>query len=211
MVFLYVGCELSFTGDDDAGGSSTLWINFDANGGTGSISPLAFSSGETKNLPHNDGEISRGGYRFISWNTMPDRSGTEYIQQDSVTLADSSLTLYAQWYKVYEIGQTGPGGGLVFYRHYDANDIFYYPEWIYLEAAPASSEEEKKWGETTAAYMIEGSTDNPGSGKENTDLITAKFSGDYAAHYCRGLTVGGKDDWYLPTRVELAYMHEKLF
>jgi hypothetical protein len=214
MISLYVVCKFPSADDnDDTGGSSTLWVKFDANGGTGSIDSMAFSPGDTKNLTHNNGEISRSGYRFISWNTAPDRSGTEYIQQKSVTLTDSDLTLYAQWYKVYEIGENGPGGGLVFYKRYNADDIILnYPEWIYLEAAPATSETELKWGETTSAYVInETFTDTPGSGKENTDLITAKFSGDYAAQYCQSLTVGGKNDWYLPTRVELAYMYEKLF
>ena len=215
-IMLLAGCDLllgGLNGDGNGnGGSTSLTVTFHPNGGTGSIDAMQFSSGETKNLPHNYGEISRTGYRFISWNTAPDRLGTEYIQQDSVTLTNSSMTLYAQWYKDYEIGENGPGGGLVFYRHFDYYNIFYYPDWLYLEAAPASSEVERKWGEATVGYRLDGpSLDSPGDGLHNTNLITTKFNGDYAAHYCQGLEVGGQTDWYLPTRVELAYMHEKLF
>lgn len=187
-----------------------LYVYFDSNEGTGSMNPFPFNPNESKDLPENTGEISRNGYRFISWNTSADRTGKEYIQKDNVTLNNECITLYAQWYKDYNLGDIGPGGGLIFYRYFDYYDIFSYPDWLYLEVAPESSEVEKKWGEDLSGYVVGSTKDEPGSGSENTEIITNKFNGDYAAHYCKNLNLNNFIDWYLPSRNELAYMHHNL-
>lgn len=185
----------------------SLFVHFDANGGTGSLESIQFTTGETKSLPFVDTQITREGYKFISWNTVPDRSGgTEYTQQANVTLTDSNLTLYAQWVKLYDIGDTGPGGGLVFYSK-DLNSIWRYPEWVYMEAAPASTQVEKAWGGNAEPNTSE----DLGKGLENTNTIVASFEGDYAAHYCHNLAYSGYDDWYLPSRPELAYICDRLY
>ena len=184
---------------------TTFYINLLANGGSGTIEPIAFESTSTT-LPLIDDQITRDGYKFISWNTAADRSGTEYRQQSTVTLTDTDITLYAQWYPVYAVGDAGPAGGLIFYsKNLDA--IFSYPEWVYMEAAPASTEVDIAWGgqadpTTTVEF---------GSGLENTNIITNSFTGNYAAHHCQNLVAGGYDDWFLPSRPELAYMCNNLF
>lgn len=91
---------------------------------------------------------------------------------------------------------------------------------MYLEVS--DTEVEKTWGGSSiSSWLTKGSTSIlTGVGLENTHLITAKFSGDYAAHYCQNFETVGVDehssnivlhnDWYLPTRVELYYMNENL-
>lgn len=184
-----------------------LYVYFDANGGSGSLDPILCTAGESKELPFNNTQITREGYKFISWNTVPDRvGGTEYRQQADVTLTSSNLTLYAQWVKLYDIGDTGPGGGLVFYGK-DLSSIWTYPEWVYMEAAPASTEVEKAWGGNAEPNT----SVDLGKGLENTNIIVASFVGDYAAHYCQDLVYGGYSDWYLPSRPELAYICDRLY
>jgi len=187
--------------------SSGLHVYFDANGGSGALDPILFSSGETKSLPFMDGEITRTGYKFISWNTVPDRSGgTEYRQQANVTLTDNSLTLYAQWVKLYSLGDLGPGGGLVFYSK-DLDTIWSYPEWVYMEAAPSSTESVEKWGPW---YLDVSAPIDLGKGLENTQTLVASSTDTDAAHYCADLSSEGYSDWFLPSRTELIWMAENL-
>jgi len=70
-------------------------IGFDANGGSGSLSPVSGVAGAALTLPGH-AELVRPGYLFTSWNTNADGTGTSYASGASVTLS-SSLTLYAQW------------------------------------------------------------------------------------------------------------------
>jgi uncharacterized repeat protein (TIGR02543 family) len=208
-----LSCDLPSNGNSENNDQDGYSISFNANGGTGSLDPILFDPGDTMSLPSNNGEISREGYIFISWNTASDRSGTEYVRQAYMAPDDGDVTLYAQWYKSYDIGDFGPGGGLVFYRRFDYESVFHYPEWMYLEAAPKSTEEEKTWGEDSPSlYLGDTTSQSVGLGLENTNLITTKFTGDYAAHFCQNLITGNNiNDWYLPSRLELVYMRENLF
>lgn len=184
-----------------------LYIYFDANGGSGSLDPILFATGETKALPFNNTQITREGYKFISWNTVPDRvGGTEYRQQANVTLTSSNLTLYAQWVKRYDIGDTGPGGGLVFYGK-DLDTIWSYPEWVYMEAAPAGTQSVEKWGPW---YLDVSAPIDLGKGLENTQRLVASSTDTDAAHHCANLSSGGYSDWFLPSRTELIWMAENL-
>ena len=70
-------------------------INFAANGGVGSLSPLSGVSGASVTLPGGTG-LSYVGHTFASWNTSADGSGTVFNVDGSLVLNDSA-TLYAQW------------------------------------------------------------------------------------------------------------------
>ena len=217
LVLVLLSCDLPFDGNSENNDSDGYQIIFDANEGTGSITAIPFNSGETKKLTQNEGQITREGYVFICWNTAPDGSGTEYVQQEYVTPEDEDLTLYAQWYVYYNLGDIGPAGGRIFYRRLDeSSPVFHYPPWMYLEAASKDFEsDEKAWGGSDQSYWLtENSSDGVGAGLENTQLIMSRFNGDYAAHYCGNLVSGTShefDDWYLPNRLELAYMCENLY
>jgi hypothetical protein len=50
-----------------------------------------------------------------------------------------------------------------------------------------------------------------GTGKANTDaMITANTDATSAAFLCRAYRGGGKDDWFLPSNLELKAMKENL-
>lgn len=172
------------------------------------MAPQVFEAGQGDVLNVNLGEITCDDYIFISWNTEPDRSGTEYPQGIYFTPSDSDQTLYAQWYIDYDIGDIGPAGGLIFYKKTDETDDFIYPEWMYLEAA------QPDWGEWSGVQWapqtpaVPGTLEAQGAGTDNTSLIVQAFiwEGDLAAHLCGNLSQAGYSDWFLPSWLELRSM-----
>ncbi|MCL1864799.1 MAG: DUF1566 domain-containing protein [Spirochaetes bacterium] len=124
--------------------------------------------------------------------------------------------------KTYKIGDTGPGGGVVFY------DKGSYSEgWRYLEVAPASTEFTARWGafkikkgvtekEEVLYYDdIEGiAVETIGSGKSNTEILVKKLNqlGEKgrAAQLCANLKFGGFNDWFLPDISELRLIRRNL-
>ena len=124
------------------------------------------------------------------------------------------------------MGDTGPGGGKVFYVH--ASGTFACGATLastckYLEAAPSGwntgSDPTKAWA--VAAYqsadVSEITYDSPaynnplgvGRGYANSNAIVAQngaynaISNNYAAGAARAYRGGSKTDWYLPTTAEL--------
>ena len=69
-------------------------VRFDANGGTGTMTPQSVVSGEATALRAN--AFTREGHQFTGWNTRSDGSGDAYPDRAMVT-TDRALTLYAQW------------------------------------------------------------------------------------------------------------------
>lgn len=128
---------------------------------------------------------------------------------------------------LYQVGDTGPAGGWIFY--YDEDNE--YP-WTYLEAAPIG------WygagdNDPTTYFGYDRDTDdgsnrhvvtskNLGTGKDNTDTLVTTIGNttyvnwqgggtttDYAAKMCAEYTEGGYD-WFLPSHSELALMYQNL-
>ncbi|MHB1090487.1 MAG: Lcl C-terminal domain-containing protein [Ilumatobacteraceae bacterium] len=105
------------------------------------------------------------------------------------------------------VGDTGPGGGIVFY---DAGST---QSWgRFLEATPsgwssANSDSRVEWG--CYRTSISGATGTAiGTGQANTTAILAGCTtGGIAAQLADALTFGGKSDWFLPSRDELALIY----
>ncbi len=110
---------------------------------------------------------------------------------------------------VYSIGDTGPAGGKIFYVNTDPAIV----EWTYLEAAPSALPGRYKWGNTTTEVRTTGTA--IGTGESNTAAIvtaldTAGFTENYAAKACVDSTLGGKDDWFLPSKDELNELYTQI-
>jgi hypothetical protein len=111
--------------------------------------------------------------------------------------------------ETYDIGDTGPAGGIIFYDKGNAAG-----GWRYLEAAPASTEfTDLQWA-VNEGSGVNGTKTGIGEGKANTQAIV-----DYsiqngrsmpAARQCDRLRYGGYDDWFLPSKVELGLMYLNL-
>jgi hypothetical protein len=104
---------------------------------------------------------------------------------------------------VYNIGDKGPAGGIVFYDKGEFSD-----GWRYLEAAPAETEFYAPCG--TYGQTVAKTNTKTGFGKQNTVLMTEKLKAlgesDCAAQLCAGLNYGGLSDWFLPSKDELNLM-----
>jgi hypothetical protein len=109
---------------------------------------------------------------------------------------------------VYELGDAGPAGGLIFYV--DAADAF---PWTYLEAAPASTEFSEIWSNVVKDPVGPGAQGTAiGTGKANTEAIVAQAGlAAGAAKACADLVAGGYDDWFLPSKGELAAIRDNLY
>jgi uncharacterized repeat protein (TIGR02543 family) len=81
-----------------AGSGEQITITYDANGGTGSISPQTAGSGVSIALAGGEA-LTRAGYTFSGWNTNASGTGTTYAAGASYS-STSSITLYAVWSEV---------------------------------------------------------------------------------------------------------------
>ena len=100
----------------------------------------------------------------------------------------------------YNIGDKGPAGGIVFYDKGNNTG-----GWRYLEASP------KDLGKTqwqSSVTNISGTKPDIGSGRENTQL-TAKGN-CRPALMCQQYSLGGYNDWFLPSKNELDLMYINL-
>ncbi len=106
---------------------------------------------------------------------------------------------------VYNLGGDGPAGGKVFYDKGSYSD-----GWRYLEAAPSDQGSYVAWGGD--GDINGGTQDGIGRGKANTDAIVATLQDNenkpYAAKICADLDLGGKDDWFLPSKDELNELYK---
>ena len=109
----------------------------------------------------------------------------------------------------YKIGDTGPGGGIVFFVDYHDQ----YPGFDYLEAAPADlpGGYAYRWcGSDTQVLGASGWDANAvGRGQANTNAIIAAGcnTANDATQAAKNYTGGGKGDWFLPSMGELMLMY----
>ena len=73
-------------------GRTSHTVTFDANGGSGSMSPETHDAATA--LPAN--QLTRSGYAFTGWNTPVGGSGTSYTDRAEYPYV-ADVTLYAQW------------------------------------------------------------------------------------------------------------------
>jgi len=107
----------------------------------------------------------------------------------------------------YTIGETGPAGGIVFY-----DKGSYSNGWRFLEAAPANTEFNARWG--TIGHNVAGTETAIGSGRRNTQIIGEHLnrSGESgrAAQRSSQLNINGFSDWFLPSKDEVNLMYINL-
>lgn len=94
-------------------------LNYDANGGTGTMTPDTCFDGGKLTVKANG--FTRDGYDFIGWNTSADGNGTAYKPGDELELSES-LTLYAQWNKIVTYTVTYTDG---------VDNVILFPDQVY--------------------------------------------------------------------------------
>ena len=90
---------------------NTYTVSFNANGGTGTTPDQTKVSGEA--LTIQDNSFTKVRYRFVTWNTSADGTGTNYPPGSSYT-TDAALTLYAIWEKATIPVYVNPSGSAVY-------------------------------------------------------------------------------------------------
>jgi uncharacterized repeat protein (TIGR02543 family) len=207
----------------------SIRVTFNSNGGT-YIGPQFVTEDGKVEEP---AEPAKPGYTFegwygegfdYSWNFSLNVAGN--IDINEINVVESEIILYARWEfdpDYFKIGDTGPGGGIIFYiadgKGNNQYSIFMTgteETCYYLEAAPEDAPGSPvQWGYSEvncdrgwASYDYMGI----GSGRKNTQLIVdalneANVTG-MAAQLCANADYGGFHDWFLPGYGELILMYQ---
>jgi uncharacterized repeat protein (TIGR02543 family) len=195
----------------------TYTVTYNVNGADSGFAPAVQTKthGSNLTLSSNSNDLSRQQLKFEGWNTQPDGSGTSYSEGATYT-ADADLTLYAEWAD-YEIGDTGPAGGVIFYDD-EADGTDDIAGARYLEAAPSDIDVSGDYTHVWGGYGTEVGSQGTaiGTGEANTAAIVAEYgasdpynnTGDYAARLADQYEYGNHDDWFLPSKDELDLMYQ---
>ncbi|NBO33263.1 MAG: DUF1566 domain-containing protein, partial [Actinobacteria bacterium] len=191
--------------------ANTLTVTTDEQGGS-AVSNGSTTTGASMSSP---GTPTRSGYTFNGWFTAS--SGGSAISFPYAHGQTANFTLYAQWTLtcagggVCVVGDTGPGGGTVFYVHNDADDMFtsagsdcnatcrylevasteYTKDWgnsgngCYADGSSSANQDCRYYsvysGSTSSQSTSRSSSDNFGMGMANTNRIYAQITTDGGA------------------------------
>ena len=178
---------------------TTYTVTFDTMGGS-EVEPIEVAK---NNLIFKPSDPTRKGYTFGGWYLA---DGTAF--NFNSMLVTENLTLYALWNldKEYKIGDTGLGGGLVFYdagslqisSYVDMNGVTRIYTWRYLEVNP-DVKGTANWSDYSILGELGGGL---GLGRSNT-MKMARHGSD-AAKIAVNCKDGGVEDWFIPSLNELA-------
>lgn len=186
---------------------SAYSITYVLNSGTNSGSNPASYTIESDTITFAD--PTRTGYYFGGWFTEAS------LETMKLTIASGShgpLTVYAKWSPLYNLGDSGPKGGIVFYDRtaYDyRSDSWRYLEVLGMEMGPM------KWiDDYSLMDAVGGTSIEIGTGKENSDLILQKAweasNQNSAANACDDIEYNDSGIWHLPSLKELDLLYKGL-
>jgi len=147
------------------------------------------------------GTVALSGSTAVSPTTTTTYTLTATNTAGSVT---ATTTIAVSSYLLLGIG---PAGGYIFY---DKGSYSGSPSWRYLEAAPSDQSLNAEWG--CDGIEISGADGTAvGTGEQNTiDIETGCATADTAADICANFSLGGYDNWFLPSKDELNLMYTNL-
>ena len=164
-----------------------------------------------------------GGFVLVPQVTDPCLPATTTVPSATTTVAPITTTTTTLAPVVYQVGQTGPGGGIVFYVHasgtFDCGATLS-QDCTYLEVAPntwsggSADPSNLLWAISTYQSVdVPSITDDSvaynnaseiGLGYKNSLAIVAQGNDTTtAAGAARAYSGGSQSDWYLPTTAEL--------
>ena len=188
----------------------------------GESSTLSWSVTDATSVTVNNGigSVALAGTTAVNPTTTTTYTLTATNVTGSVT-ATTTVTVNS-----YVLGDIGPAGGYIFYDkgYYSKADFTIvkaagngtvpitptYDDWRYLEAAPYDQSAGTEWGCYGTLIWGAGGT-AVGAGEQNTiDIETGCTTSGTAADICANLSLGGYDNWFLPSKDELNLMYENL-
>lgn len=194
--------------------ANTLTVTYDEQGGS-SVTDGSTATGAS--IAASPGTPTRSGHTFNGW--FAASAGGSSITFPYLHGRTTDFVLYAQWTPSCElggpcvVGDTGPGGGVVFYvdlAGFTCGPIGEPATCTYLEAAPTSGS--NAWTDSSYVWTFNSSSDIGatataiGSGYGNTERMVnddgayTTFAGGRVRAF-RG--PNNLDDWYLPSSDEL--------
>lgn len=193
-------------------------VFYNGNGNTGGMVPSdtrSYAAGAWVRTQYNTGfleKINVDGVssEFIGWNTNSNGTGTFFYEDWPLTMGSDNVILYAIW-RPYQVGSTGPAGGLIsFVKDY------YSDGWRYLEAAPYDEPRSQWINNWDGEPPSSNGNRLLGAGLQNTiDIDKVAQSYGIAADRCinkvtfrtnQGPRVKEFNDWFLPSVDELVEM-----
>ena len=199
---------------------SKYTVSFDLNGGSGDVpDSQTVVDGEKATKPTTDPTPANTTYyEFAYW--AKEGETTEFDFSKGIT---SDTRLVAKWKDKYEVGDTGPAGGKIFYVVPDSegtktstwgSDSY---TWKYLEVATsnasigADSQGRYVWYKNSEVECTTGT--GIGSGWSNMQEIKSKdnYSTNFPAAYaCETYGTSGQvNDWFLPSKDELLELYRQ--
>ena len=127
---------------------------------------------------------------------------------------DGSAWRFVSFASQYKVGDTGPGGGTIFF----VDRFNEYSDFNYLEIASDSTRVLRPWAQSTPTNYQSTAVTGAGNfalgaGSSNTADIVAQGNSNpatCAATYCDSLVSGGQSDWYLGSLGEMKLANEVL-
>jgi hypothetical protein len=183
--------------------------------------PIRFTISKADTITVTAGPATSQVFNKLAATSLPNFGITGLVASDTGTVLRKYTGV--DWTKTCaqgggcEVGDTGPGGGTIFYispTHIDsATGISAGGK--YLEVAPLnwsglSVESTTAWAK--ASTSVAGTLSAIGSGAENTRLINnALTTNSVAAKVAADLVLNGKSDWFLPSTLEVKEMYDALY
>ena len=208
MAFVFYACD---DGNDNSQ-TKTFIVTFNA--GNGSVpTTQTITEGDKAVRPIDPIKI---GYecKFIGWFKEADLTNAWDFDTNTV---NGNITLYAKW-RSYDIGEIGPGEGVIYYRTSDGFIITDNNSTaFYLEASPNDMLTKLTWASSifwpesfggTGSWQKIGTEETAiGTGRKNTALILATDNDAPAAKTCINYNGGNLNDWFLPSKDELNLLY----
>lgn len=93
----HIGARLAYVFAADSAAPQEYTVTYDANGGTGTLTPQTVEGKGTCKVPAF--EISRDGYNFLGWSASKTATEATYTEGSEISVS-SDMTLYAVWEQI---------------------------------------------------------------------------------------------------------------
>jgi uncharacterized repeat protein (TIGR02543 family) len=218
IFMVIIGFTASACRGDDPLQTKTFTVTFNSNGGS-NVNPQIVTENSVVTVPSLP---TKTGYDCIFEGWFDENLTTPFVFTTPITV---DITLYAKW-RPYELGETGPGGGKIFFRD-EAGFTLLIPREpgevpsstgaftyavnkstaFYLEAASADMDIAFKLMDRYSETDYYWCDNYLGNGLINTIVLANLSSPSPAAKACIEYNYGGKTDWFLPSRDELNLLY----